>query len=545
MQNLQYNTRYSRRSLVGVQNPQPPVAGDGNCYTRVNGRITGVQQISQPNFWERLGEDQIQLPQIQQNYVSGGHINLIDSTDMNRIINEQDAKTTYDQNFTENIPEEFLCPITMDIMNDPVICEYGYSYERTAIMAIKDSKSPMTRQIINKNNLIPNRALKQSIDKFKDQHEKPLTPEQIEAKRLADLQREKINKMKQFQQEQIEKQRVENEKRMEAIRREREEKAKREAELKALEEKKKKEEDELRFILMMINDKMPVVFKTGYRQMSWTGNGLESFHESTHKIGVRLESVINLKNKNIDAVRKAYGKIKSDIEWINKYVIGTEGFDPFVDYAFDNFIDKIDELISKKEADLINGDKFNNWNRSNYNGYNVDTRRDCESELNYYRQIKKKYTQSREYYHVNGMVENSIGIPINKIILNTWQHLMNDQLYQRYSFKCKYIADQVKIIDAFLIDFCKIADCHTGHGPDTFGLVAIEKFGQNGSYRDKLNIFYGHKEYIKYKHQNHQDSTSYLNMYNTLFEKSDYNELLQLGNAIIELIELVRPEVQL
>lgn len=68
---------------------------------------------------------------------------------------------------TNNIPQEFICPITLNIMNDPVICEDGYTYERESIMSLPNSLSPMTRNPINKYNLIPNRALKDSIERFK------------------------------------------------------------------------------------------------------------------------------------------------------------------------------------------------------------------------------------------------------------------------------------------------------------------------------------------------------------------------------------------
>lgn len=67
----------------------------------------------------------------------------------------------------DNIPDEFICPITLKIMDDPVLCEDGYSYEKSAIIAIQNSLSPMTRQPINKSKLIPNRALKNTISKYK------------------------------------------------------------------------------------------------------------------------------------------------------------------------------------------------------------------------------------------------------------------------------------------------------------------------------------------------------------------------------------------
>lgn len=67
----------------------------------------------------------------------------------------------------DTTPTEFICPITLNIMDDPVICEDGYTYEREAILRLPNSISPMTRQTINKNNLIPNRGLKDAIERFK------------------------------------------------------------------------------------------------------------------------------------------------------------------------------------------------------------------------------------------------------------------------------------------------------------------------------------------------------------------------------------------
>lgn len=66
-----------------------------------------------------------------------------------------------------NIPQEFICPITLTIMENPVICDDGYTYEREAIIRLPNSISPMTRQPINKLNLIPNRAIKDAIERYK------------------------------------------------------------------------------------------------------------------------------------------------------------------------------------------------------------------------------------------------------------------------------------------------------------------------------------------------------------------------------------------
>ena len=58
------------------------------------------------------------------------------------------------------------CPITYEIMRDPVIDPEGNSYEKLAIISAlkKNPKSPITRTPLNENQLTENRALKQTIE---------------------------------------------------------------------------------------------------------------------------------------------------------------------------------------------------------------------------------------------------------------------------------------------------------------------------------------------------------------------------------------------
>eukprot|EP01094_Clydonella_sp_ATCC50884_P029210 TRINITY_DN9067_c0_g1_i1.p1 TRINITY_DN9067_c0_g1~~TRINITY_DN9067_c0_g1_i1.p1 ORF type:complete len:487 (+),score=103.33 TRINITY_DN9067_c0_g1_i1:250-1710(+) len=62
---------------------------------------------------------------------------------------------------------EFLCPITHEVMADPVIASDGYSYDREAISQwlMRSSVSPMTRLQFTSNNLIPNYCLKSLIQR--------------------------------------------------------------------------------------------------------------------------------------------------------------------------------------------------------------------------------------------------------------------------------------------------------------------------------------------------------------------------------------------
>ena len=79
----------------------------------------------------------------------------------------------------DNIPDEFICPITLEVMEDPVICNDGYTYERSAIESITGNISPMTRQEIDKTNLIPNRALKNCILRYNEKLITEITPEPV------------------------------------------------------------------------------------------------------------------------------------------------------------------------------------------------------------------------------------------------------------------------------------------------------------------------------------------------------------------------------
>ena len=61
--------------------------------------------------------------------------------------------------------ETFLCPITQEIMLDPVIAADGYTYERRAIESWLKGKmtSPMTNQQLSHKQLIPNNVLRSRI----------------------------------------------------------------------------------------------------------------------------------------------------------------------------------------------------------------------------------------------------------------------------------------------------------------------------------------------------------------------------------------------
>ena len=71
------------------------------------------------------------------------------------------------------IPREYICPITAEILTDPVIGTDGHTYERAAItewLTTRQQHSPMTRVPMNVEDLKPNFALRASIERWLSTH---------------------------------------------------------------------------------------------------------------------------------------------------------------------------------------------------------------------------------------------------------------------------------------------------------------------------------------------------------------------------------------
>jgi serine/threonine protein kinase len=66
------------------------------------------------------------------------------------------------------IPDGFLCPITQDVMKDPVILLDGHSYERKAILDWfkRSDRSPLTNESLSSDAMIENYSLKSAIEGF-------------------------------------------------------------------------------------------------------------------------------------------------------------------------------------------------------------------------------------------------------------------------------------------------------------------------------------------------------------------------------------------
>ena len=72
------------------------------------------------------------------------------------------------------IPNTFICPITLKLMEDPVILSDGHSYEQSAIhkwlKSSSHNRSPKTNQPLTSRSYFPNQGLKVMIEEFVEQN---------------------------------------------------------------------------------------------------------------------------------------------------------------------------------------------------------------------------------------------------------------------------------------------------------------------------------------------------------------------------------------
>ncbi|KAM0940902.1 putative U box domain, armadillo-like helical, Zinc finger, RING/FYVE/PHD-type [Dioscorea sansibarensis] len=75
------------------------------------------------------------------------------------------------------IPEHFLCPISSEIMKDPVIVSSGQTYDRVFIQDWLNSGNltcPKTEQVLSSSTLTPNNLIREMITHWCGEHEIPL-----------------------------------------------------------------------------------------------------------------------------------------------------------------------------------------------------------------------------------------------------------------------------------------------------------------------------------------------------------------------------------
>lgn len=183
--------RYKQKlSLINHLLDEPELYPDYQKYIDVEFRRERKEKrADERNFWYSEEKLRIFIEQLEKHLGSSGSaartqrpltspildevVAEIERGNSLDIVVDRKALRLYSKDFTEFLDdqkERFTCPITIDLMNDPVICSDGHTYERSAIQDSFNSgnfRSPKTNLLLANNKLIPNIALRQAIEAYK------------------------------------------------------------------------------------------------------------------------------------------------------------------------------------------------------------------------------------------------------------------------------------------------------------------------------------------------------------------------------------------
>lgn len=87
------------------------------------------------------------------------------------------SQSEVDNESSIEIPEEFLCPLTLEIMKDPVMTRHLYSFERGAIvewLARGNDHCPLSRKPMGLRDIITNHKLRAQIQKWQRENEQDI-----------------------------------------------------------------------------------------------------------------------------------------------------------------------------------------------------------------------------------------------------------------------------------------------------------------------------------------------------------------------------------
>lgn len=115
--------------------------------------------------------------------------NIIESTDV--VTDKQDTYTdddasegSEDEGVDSEIPEEFICPLTLEIYTDPLMSRRGLNFERKAIVEWLNrghDTCPLTRYPLGYRGLVPNARLRIEVEQWKRKQGYKIKPRDVEA----------------------------------------------------------------------------------------------------------------------------------------------------------------------------------------------------------------------------------------------------------------------------------------------------------------------------------------------------------------------------
>jgi hypothetical protein len=111
-----------------------------------------------------------------------------DENDVNSVTALPSAQRDVDSNDheeedTTDIPEEFICPLTLEIFTDPLMDRRGINFERSAIVEWLNRGNetcPLTREPLGYRSLIPNVNLRARVEHWKREHGYRVEPRSVQ-----------------------------------------------------------------------------------------------------------------------------------------------------------------------------------------------------------------------------------------------------------------------------------------------------------------------------------------------------------------------------
>ena len=96
-------------------------------------------------------------------------------------LSQQQLLEVEDEDFGDDIPPDFVCPLSLSIMKEPVMASDGHTYEKDKIQTwtLKNKTSPISRAELLPH-FFPNLLLKNKIDDWKESYRKAKTKAEVD-----------------------------------------------------------------------------------------------------------------------------------------------------------------------------------------------------------------------------------------------------------------------------------------------------------------------------------------------------------------------------
>ena len=135
--------------------------------TQVVGGKEGAKPVIIKPIKPKAHHEEVKQEEVKQEEVNDPHIGAHVGGDEQKLKSRMQALKGI---FKDKIPNEFVCPITQDILIDPVMAQDGNTYERSAIESwfAKHQTSPLTNEVLASKTLVPNLALRKLIRDYVD-----------------------------------------------------------------------------------------------------------------------------------------------------------------------------------------------------------------------------------------------------------------------------------------------------------------------------------------------------------------------------------------